>query len=128
FADLPIVELAVLDLRSHWAEKLSAYLRRYDDRPNTRVKDLIDLVLLIEHGVQPDARLHDAVITTFHRREQELPGEQLPSMADEWAEPFASMAVDLALGAASASDAHSLVERFWQETVRLTQLPADENG
>ncbi|MCP4085435.1 MAG: nucleotidyl transferase AbiEii/AbiGii toxin family protein, partial [Actinomycetia bacterium] len=47
FADLPIVELAVLDLRSHWAEKLSAYLRRYDDRPNTRVKDLIDLVLLI---------------------------------------------------------------------------------
>ncbi|MCP3937199.1 MAG: nucleotidyl transferase AbiEii/AbiGii toxin family protein [Actinomycetia bacterium] len=128
FAELPIVELAVLDLRSHWAEKLSAYLRRYDDRPNTRVKDLIDLVLLIEHGVQPDARLHDAVITTFHRREQELPGEQLPSMADEWAEPFASMAVDLALGAASASDAHSLVERFWQETVRLTQLPADENG
>lgn len=117
FADLPIVELAVLDLRTHWAEKLSAYLRRYDDRPNTRVKDLVDLVLLIEHGLQPDARLHEAVVATFNRREQELPGAQLPSMADEWAEPFASMAVDLALKAASASDAHSLVERFWQETL-----------
>ena len=118
FADLPIVELAVLDLRTHWAEKLSAYLRRYDDRPNTRVKDLVDLVLLIEHGLQPDALLHAAVVTTFNRREQELPSDQLPSMADEWAEPFAAMAADVALGAASASEAHSLVERFWQEMVR----------
>ena len=128
FADLPIVELAVLDLRTHWAEKLSAYLRRYEDRPNTRVKDLVDLVLLIEHGLQPDARLHGAVVSTFNRREQQLPGEQLPSMAEEWAEPFTKMAVELALGAASASDAHSLVERFWQETVRLAQPPPDENG
>lgn len=128
FADLPLVELAVLDLRTHWAEKLSAYLRRYDDRPNTRVKDLVDLVLLIEHGLESDVRLHEAVVTTFSRREQELPGADLPSMADEWAEPFARMAVELALRAASASDAHSLVERFWQETVRLAQLPADENG
>lgn len=118
FADLPIVELAVLDLRAHWAEKLSAYLRRYDDRPNTRVKDLVDLVLLIEHGLRPDARLHEAVVTTFDRRDQELPSVQLPSMADEWAEPFAAMAAELALGVASASEAHSLVERVWQETVR----------
>ncbi len=108
----------MLDLRTHWAEKLSAYLRRYDDRPNTRVKDLVDLVLLIEHGLESDVRLHEAVVTTFNRREQKLPDANLPSMADEWAEPFASMAGGLALGAASASEAHSLVERFWQETVR----------
>ena len=118
----------MLNLRTHWAEKLSAYLRRYDGRPNTRVKDLVDLVLLIEHGLQPDARLHGAVVSTFNRREQQLPSEQLPSMAEEWAEPFARMAVELALGAASASDAHSLVERFWQETVRMAQPPPDENG
>jgi hypothetical protein len=49
-------------------------------------------------------------------------------MADEWAEPFASTAVELALGTASASEAHSLVEQFWQEAVRLAQLPADEDG
>lgn len=128
FADLPIVELAVLDLRTHWAEKLSAYLRRYDDRPNTKVKDLVDLVLLIEHGLQPDARLHEAVVKTFNRREQELPSDQLPSMADQWAEPFASMAVELALGMASASDAHSLVERFWQQTVQLAQPRPGDNG
>ncbi len=68
------------------------------------------------------------MVTTFERREQERPEEQLPSMADEWTAPFAAMAAELALGAASASEAHSLVEEFWQEAVRLAQPPADEDG
>lgn len=122
FADLPIVELAVLDLRTHWAEKLSAYLRRYDGRHNTRVKDLVDLVLLIEHGLQPDARLHEAVVTTFNRREQELPGADLPSMADEWAEPFASMAVELVLHTRTSAEAHDQVESFWQDTLQADHV------
>lgn len=128
FADLPIVELAVLDLRTHWAEKLSAYLRRYADRPNTRVKDLVDLVLLIEHGLEPDARLDQATTNTFARRQQDLPGEQLPSMADEWAEPFEAMAVELGLGTATAAHAHAAVEMFWQDVLRHDQPKADENG
>lgn len=114
FADLPIVELAVLDLRTHWAEKLSAYLRRYDDRANTRVKDLIDLVLLIEHGLEPDARLYGAVTATLAQREQELPANRLSSMAEAWSEPFAAMAADLSLGALTAANAHALVEQFWR--------------
>ncbi|MCP3936586.1 MAG: nucleotidyl transferase AbiEii/AbiGii toxin family protein [Actinomycetia bacterium] len=125
FAELPIVDLAVLDLRTHWAEKLSAYLRRYDDRPNTRVKDLVDLVLLIEHGLESDARLHRAVTTTFAQRQQELPGARLPSMAETWAVPFAEMAADLSLGTATAADAHAAVEVFWQEALRHDQPTAD---
>ena len=112
FAGVPVVELAVIDLRTHWAEKLSAYLRRYDDRPNTRVKDLVDLVLLIENGLVPDGRLRLAVETTFARREQLLPTSGLPSMADAWAEPFAEMATELHLATTVAGDAHTLVERF----------------
>lgn len=127
FAELPIVELAVIDLRTHWAEKLSAYLRRYDNRPNTRVKDLVDLVLLIEHGLEPDARLHRAVRTTFAQRQQELPADRLPSMAEAWSEPFAAMAADLSLGCPTATDAHALVERFWQQ-VPHNQPAAGEDG
>jgi predicted nucleotidyltransferase component of viral defense system len=126
FADLPVVELAVLDLRTHWAEKLSAYLRRYDNRPNTRVKDLVDLVLLIEHGLQPDARLHEAVTATFDRRQQELPGADLPSMAHEWAEPFARMAADLALETTTAFAAHAAVEHFWGTVLRHDESRGDD--
>ena len=69
-------------LRTHWAEKLSAYLRRYDDRPNTRVKDLVDLLLLIEYRLVPVDRLRLAVETTFTRRGQPTSGPYLASMAD----------------------------------------------
>ncbi|MXW76782.1 MAG: nucleotidyl transferase AbiEii/AbiGii toxin family protein [Acidimicrobiaceae bacterium] len=114
FADLPVVEMAVIDLRTHWAEKLSAYLRRYDDRPNTRVKDLVDLVLLVEHDLEPDDRLRVAVEETFARRSQHLPLSELPSMADSWALPYAEMASDLGLTTVAASDAHDLIESFWR--------------
>ena len=116
FAGLPVVAMPVIDLRTHWAEKLSAYLRRYADRPNTRVKDLADLVLLIELGLKPDRELLDCIIATLGRREQELPPEALPSMASEWEQPFASMAKDLKLETTTASDAHKLVDSFWHQT------------
>jgi hypothetical protein len=117
FADVPVVELAVIDLRTHWAEKLSAYLRRYDDRPNTRVKDLVDLALLIENGLSPDQRLRTAVEATFARRRQHLPIDALPSMAAAWAEHFAEMAGDLNLATTSSHDAHALVQDFWWRAV-----------
>lgn len=114
FADLPVVEMTVIDLRTHWAEKLSAYLRRYEDRPNTRVKDLVDLVLLVELGLEPDDRLRVAVEGTFARRRQHLPLSELPSMADSWTVPYAEMASDLGLATVAASDAHDLIESFWR--------------
>lgn len=127
FANLPVVEMAVIDLRTHWAEKLSAYLRRYDDRPNTRVKDLVDLVLLVEHGLEPDDRLRTAVEETFVRRSQHLPLAELSSMADAWTVPFAEMASELGLTAVSASDAHDLIEGFWRRAQTAGSTTAGDN-
>ena len=127
FAGLPIVEMAVIDLRTHWAEKLSAYLSRYDDRPNTRVKDLVDLVLLVEHGLGPDERLREAVEETFACRSQHLPLSELPSMADSWAEPFAEMATDLGLTTVVASDAHDMIESFWRRAQAAGASTAGDN-
>ncbi len=127
FAGLPIVEMAVIDLRTHWAEKLSAYLSRYDDRPNTRVKDLVDLVLLVEHGLEPDERLRKAVEEIFACRSQHLPLSELPSMADSWALPFTEMASDLGLTTVVASDAHDLVESFWRRAQAAGASTAGDN-
>lgn len=40
--------------RQHFAEKLHALTRDYGMRPNTRVKDLVDLLLLIHDRLLPD--------------------------------------------------------------------------
>ena len=121
FAELPTVRLAVIDLRTHWAEKLSAYIRRYDDRPNTRVKDLVDLVLLIDHGLDPDQALFDAVRRTFDSRSQARPNPVVPSMAAEWADAFEPLAHELALTTPDAFAAHELVEQFWQRCIAAAE-------
>jgi hypothetical protein len=47
FADIPPAEVLALPLEQHVAEKVHAYTRSYGDgRPSTRVKDLIDLVMM----------------------------------------------------------------------------------
>ena len=48
FADITPIAVPALSVEQHWAEKLHAYTRPREGRTNTRVKDLIDLVLLIE--------------------------------------------------------------------------------
>lgn len=48
FAGITPIAVPALSAEQHWAEKLHAYTRPRDGRTNTRVKDLIDLVLLIE--------------------------------------------------------------------------------
>ncbi|MEM9518965.1 MAG: nucleotidyl transferase AbiEii/AbiGii toxin family protein [Actinomycetota bacterium] len=126
FAEVPTIRLPVIDLRTHWAEKLSAYVRRYDDRPNTRVKDLVDLVLLIDHGLEPDADLFGAVVRTFDNRSQTVPGDTVPSMAAEWQEAFEPLAWDLALTTPDAFTAHEVVEQFWQRCIAVTE--GDANG
>lgn len=54
FAGIPPRQVEVVAPVQHFAEKLHALTRTYGDRPNTRVRDLADLVLLIEAGrVEP---------------------------------------------------------------------------
>lgn len=126
FAGVPIVEIAVVDLRTHFAEKLSAYLRRYDDRPNTRVKDLVDLALLIEGGLASDHQLYATITATFTQRQQALPGDVLPSMADEWAESYAAMAAEVGVCALTSVEAHRLAEQFWCELLEHSPDPNQE--
>lgn len=118
FAGIEQSSVAVIDLRVHWAEKLHAYLTRFGDRANTRVKDLVDLVILVDDGLAPNQALLDAVTETFNARGQELPGLELPSMAAAWQMPFAEMATEVHLSTTSSYEAHDIVQQFWAKTLR----------
>lgn len=51
FAGIPPPVVEIIDVHRHAAEKFHAMLRDFGDRENSRVRDLIDLVLLIEHDL-----------------------------------------------------------------------------
>ena len=67
FAGITRIIVPALSAEQHWAEKLHAYTRPRHGRTNTRVKDLIDLVLLIDRETLEGDRVLFAVQATFDR-------------------------------------------------------------
>jgi predicted nucleotidyltransferase component of viral defense system len=112
FAEVASVQLPVLPLEQHVAEKLHAYTGSYgqEGRGSTRVKDLVDLVLIAELAELDADNLGHALRTTFAQRaRQRLPGT-LPPPPTDWARPYAELArevgiaADIDLGRANAAE------------------------
>lgn len=61
FAGIPSTTAEVIDLHRHAAEKLHAMLRTFGERDNSRVRDLYDLSLLIDHELLEASRLAERV-------------------------------------------------------------------
>ena len=80
-----------------FAEKIHAYTFPWGDRTNTRTKDLVDLVLLIERGDPDPADIREALGATFSNRDgHSIPSTLSPPPAT-WKEDFASMATEAGL-------------------------------
>lgn len=78
----------------HFAQKIHAYTFPRTDRPNSRVKDLVDLVLLIESGRLDHERLKGDLADTFaHRATHPLPPALEPP-PDFWRPTFEKMAAE----------------------------------
>lgn len=121
FAGLPPVEVEIVDRRQHFAEKLHAYTRTYGDRPNSRVRDLVDMVLLIEDGLQPDVGLFDVVQHLFRVRGTHEMSLDLPDPPAGWAGSYEGLAAEVAVGPKSLADAVTYVRTHWANTVAATR-------
>lgn len=77
-----------------FAEKLHAYTLPREGRPNSRVKDLVDLALLIEEAKLDIIRLPKAILDTFQRRKTHEVPTMLAEPPASWSAPFAEMALE----------------------------------
>ena len=117
FAGIPSRTIWVTDLRQQFAEKLHALTHTYSTGESSRVKDLIDLVLLIEDGVPADADLVSVARHLFGvRHEQPVPCELGP-VPSSWQEPFPVLAAEVGLSTTSHDEARALVAAHWQRAV-----------
>lgn len=98
FAEIAPAHVRAIALEQHIAEKLHAYTRRYGDkRPSSRVKDLIDLVLMSELASFEFDRLRDVIVRVFDARAtHELPAS-VPAPPSEWALPYRTLAAEVGL-------------------------------
>ncbi len=113
FAGFPDPEVEAVDPAQHFAEKLHAFTRPYGDRPNSRVKDLPDLVLLVGEGLEPSAELLATVQHLFAARATHMVPASLPDPPADWAERYATLADELDLAPRTVDEAMVLLREFW---------------
>ncbi len=75
-----------------FAEKLHAYSLPREGHPNSRVKNLVDLLLLVESGSLDPERVAQCISATFRRRGTHSVPALLEPPPQAWAGPFADLA------------------------------------
>lgn len=116
FAGLPPVEVEAVDRDQHFAEKLHALTREYGDRTSTRVKDLTDLVLLIETGIEPSPNLRATAEHVFETRGTHPVPTEIPAPPASWGASYSAQAAEIDLRATTLVGAHQVVRDFWFAT------------
>ena len=94
FAGIPPASFPAISPEEQFAEKLHAYTLPRQRRENTRVKDLVDLVLLIETERMDLERLRSAIQDTFVRRKTHAVPQSLSEPPSSWVNVFAELAED----------------------------------
>ena len=115
FAGIPPARIALLPLDQQFAEKIHAYTVPRGPRGNSRVRDLVDLVLLIEYGLPPMEQVVRALHATFNKRETHpLPGKLAPP-PEGWREPYAALAAEHAVRHNTMEAAYEHVISYWNQ-------------
>ena len=73
FAGVPSTTAEIIDVDRHAAEKFHGMTRDFGDRENSRVRDLVDLVILIEHQLLHIHELRVHINSVWRERNNESP-------------------------------------------------------
>ena len=116
FAGMASATFPAVSPEEQFAEKLHAYTLPRVGRENTRVKDLVDLVLLIERTRLDTSRLRRALRETFQRRKtHDIPPALIPPPVS-WSMPFSEMAAECGLEP-DMKKHFNVVEQFFRRLI-----------
>ncbi|MEK6776022.1 MAG: nucleotidyl transferase AbiEii/AbiGii toxin family protein [bacterium] len=103
----------------HFAEKVHALTRPLDDRINTRVKDLVDIMLLMDLGLPKPPVLKDTVEKIFAARQtHSIPGT-IGNPPATWVSSFTAMAIDIGLTETRLENAASRLNNYWSKIFKF---------
>lgn len=113
------ITVDAVDVYQHAAEKVHAMGRLYaGERPSSRVKDLVDLALLIEAGLLTDLSALCRRIAVVHEaRDRRPPPQALPSPPAAWEPGYARLVADLDLSLRTADAAFARVHALYQSAL-----------
>ena len=97
-----------------FAEKLHAYTLPRKGAANSRVRDLVDMVLLVQSGTLAKAKVAEAIRVTFDRRGTHAVPKMLPQPPTDWQKPYDALAKECGLSG-GIEGAFAVLEKFLSE-------------
>ena len=111
FAGIASPSLYMIPREQQFAEKLHAYTLPRQGTVNSRVRDLVDMVLLIHSGTLAKAKVAEAIRVTFDRRKTHSLPKTLPIPPAEWQRPYEALARECGLSG-QVGDAFMAMKTF----------------
>ena len=111
FAGISARAFPSLSREQQFAEKLHAYTLPRGATANTRVRDLVDMYLLVHLGLNPTTT-RAALVATFDRRAVQALEHSLHPPSNAWEKPFAALAGECGL-ATDLAAAFKVVASFY---------------
>ena len=122
FADLEPTKVPCYPITKQIAEKFHAYTRPHKTGESSRVKDLIDILLLAELGTISGERLLQAIQATFSAQGTHNIPENVPYPPANWGREFQRMAADVGLGNLSLERSYQLMQAFLDPVLKGTSI------
>ena len=114
FAGFDDFEIEAADVPQQFAEKIHAITRPRGERDNTRVKDLADVVVFINGGLEPTSAM-TATRHVFSVRDTHPVPEELADPPHFWREDYPVIANELGLTEADLDQAMDTLRSFWAD-------------
>jgi len=97
FAGIESVSMLCYPISQHLAEKVHAYPRPHSSGPTSRVKDLVDIVMISEAFSMSALVFERAILATFDARQTHSLPESLPLPPSTWTVSYARLAKEIGL-------------------------------
>jgi hypothetical protein len=121
FAGIEKPRVWAISQEQQFSEKIHAYTLPRSSQ-NSRVKDLVDLALLIADGRLDRRRVADALQLTFARRETHTLPASLSKPPEDWQTPFRALAEECGLHSDIATVFGS-VSMFFEDVIKDNKEP-----
>lgn len=115
FAGIPPPNVALLPLAQHFAEKIHAYSIPRLERPNSRTRDLVDIVLLMDYGLPDKKLVQKALQATFKTRNTHALPTKLAPPPEMWKTSYRKLAEECGVSIKTVDEAFELLKNYWEE-------------
>ncbi|GAA2332916.1 hypothetical protein GCM10009854_05370 [Saccharopolyspora halophila] len=113
FAGVPAAEVQTIDIHRHAAEKFHGMLKDFGERENSRVRDLVDLMILLEHGLLTPARVGATTRTVWLERDNADPPVDLPTLPETWPPRYEQLISNHKIDIPPYPEAVAQVSQLW---------------